>query len=72
MGGLPFLADLILDRQAGRHGGAALSLFLVRRLRFVDVPDEMVDGGFLAHVPSLRASACCFHCDPPELLLTSI
>jgi hypothetical protein len=32
----------------------------------------MVDGGFLAHVTSLRASACCFHCDPPELLLTSI
>jgi hypothetical protein len=28
----------------------------------------MVDGGFLAHVPSLRASACC----SPELLLTSI
>src|ERR1700736_856582 len=52
---IPFLADLILDRQAGRRGGAVLSVCLVRRLRLVDVPDEVIDGGFLAHVPSLRA-----------------
>src|ERR1700719_4606147 len=52
---VPFLADLILDRQAGRRGGAVLSVCLVRRLWLVDLPDEVVDGGFLAHVSSLRA-----------------
>jgi hypothetical protein len=62
---IPLLADLILDRQAGRCGGAVLSVCLVRCLRLVDVPDEVVDGGFLAHVSSLRASACFCHSDPP-------
>src|SRR3984957_12626071 len=52
---IPFLADLILDRQAGRCGGAALGVFLVRHLRLVDVLDEVGDGGLLAHVPPLRA-----------------
>src|SRR5260370_32882766 len=52
---IPFLADLILDRQAGRSGGAALGVFLVRRLRLIDLLDEVVDCGLLAHVPSLRA-----------------
>src|SRR5580704_4442932 len=52
---IPFLADLIFDRQAGRSGGAALGVFLVRRLRLIDLLDEVVDCGLLAHVPSLRA-----------------
>src|ERR1700738_1602902 len=52
---IPFLADLILDRQAGRRGGAVLSVCLARRRRLVDIPDEVIDGGFLARVPSLRA-----------------
>ena len=50
---IPFLADLILDRQAGRCGGAALGAFLIRRLRLIDALDEVVD--LLAYVPSLRA-----------------
>src|SRR5215472_17263890 len=33
-------ADLILDRQAGRRGGAALSGLLVRHLRIVDIPER--------------------------------
>src|SRR5262249_39055552 len=49
---IPLLADLI---QAGRRGGAVLSVRLVRCLELVDVPDEVIDGGFLAHVSSLPA-----------------
>src|SRR5215469_2700757 len=45
---IPLLADLILDRQAGRRGGAVLSVRLVRCLELADVPDEVIDDGFLA------------------------
>ena len=58
---IPFLANLILDRQAGGRGRAAISVFLIRRLRIVDVLDEVVDGDFLAHVSSLRVLRCCCH-----------
>ena len=53
---IPFLADLILDRQAGERGRAAISVFLIRRVRLVDAVDEVDDGGFLQRVvfPCIR------------------
>ena len=66
---IPFLADLLLDRQAGRGGGTVLRVFSIRRRRLRDTLNEMVDCGFLAHMPFVRAVRRLWHCDPPERLL---
>src|SRR6266496_176310 len=69
--GIPFLADLVLDRQAARSGGGVPRVFLISRLWLVNVLDEVVDGGFLAHMAPLRGFRCFRHFDPPETLLVS-
>src|SRR5438045_2983694 len=65
---IPFLADLILNRQAGRGGGIFGSLFLSRRFRVVDVLGEVVDDCFLAHMAFLGAFRSRCHSDPPEFI----
>ena len=65
---IPFLADLILNRQAGSCGGILRSLFLSRRFRVVDVLGEAVDDCFLAHMAFLGAFRCHCHADPPEFI----
>src|SRR5215472_3684650 len=58
---IPFLANLILDRQAGGSGRATTGVFLNRSLRLKDILYKVVDGGFLAHMSSVRAFACFSH-----------
>jgi hypothetical protein len=45
-------------------------VFLISRLRLVDVLDEVVDGCFLAHMSSLRAFPCFAVPNSPKPLLT--
>jgi hypothetical protein len=69
--GDPLLADLILHRQAAGSGGAVFRVFLISRLWFVDVLDEVVDRGFLSRTcRPLRALWCFCHFDPPERFST--
>jgi hypothetical protein len=66
---IPFLADLILYRQAGGGRRAALRMFLIGRLRLGDPLNEVVDGGLIAHMAFLRARCIFRHnVDPPERL----
>src|SRR5260370_39307239 len=69
---IPFLADLILDRQAGRGGGAVLGVFFIRRCRLRDALNEMVDDGLLAPCVLCVRSGAFAICVPPEPLLVSI
>src|SRR5262245_6205556 len=61
--GVPFLADLVFDRQVGRCGGAMRSMLLIRRLRLVHVLDEVVDRCLLAHMPPLHPFQCFSNSD---------
>src|SRR6516162_7798256 len=70
--GVPFLADLVFDRQAAGSRGASPRVFLTNRLWLVDVPDEVLDRGLLAHMTSLRAFRCFRHFSPPEMLLLDV
>jgi hypothetical protein len=65
---IPFLANLILDRQAAGSGWVVLTVFLIDRLWLVHVLDQVVDGGLLAHMAPLRAFRCFGHFNPPESL----
>jgi hypothetical protein len=43
-------------------------VFFIRRYRLRDTLNDMVDCGFLAHMPFVRAVRRLWHCDPPERL----
>src|ERR1700745_259903 len=64
--GIPFLADLILDRQAAGSGWVVLTVFLINRLWLVHVLDQVVDGGLLPHMAPLRAFRCFGHSILPK------
>ena len=57
-------ADLILDGQTGSCGGTAGSVFLTRRLRLLDVRDEVVDGIRLAIFTQFRIAWILRSIDP--------